>query len=60
MALRGIIRDIISIYIGFHLLIAAVTGDCLSSETLLLYALGILIFSLWFTLERIGIIPKFY
>ena len=56
--IRGIIRDVIGIYIGFKLLMHAYEGIPPSSEQMMLYALGLLIFSVWFMLERIGLLPK--
>ena len=58
MGVRGIIRDIIGIYIGYKLLVHAIEGIPPSSDQLILYALGLLLFSVWFMLERIGLLPK--
>jgi hypothetical protein len=56
MGIRGFVRDIIGIYIGFSLVQALWLG--ISNETAFLYGAVILFFSVWFMLERLGIIPK--
>ncbi len=56
MGFRGIIRDIIGIYIGFSLMQALWIG--ISNAEAFLYGAVIFFFSVWFMLERLGIIPK--
>jgi len=58
MGFRGIIRDIICIYIGYKLLVCVITDTIPTSDQLILYAAALLIFSVWFMLERIGLLPK--
>lgn len=56
MGIRGFIRDIIGIYMGVKMVQALWTG--MSNQEAFLFGVVILFFSLWFTLERLGIIPK--
>ena len=58
MGVRGFIRDIIFIYFGFQLLINGLRGIPISKGQSLLLAVFLLFFSVWFMLERVGIIPK--
>jgi len=58
MGFRGIIRDILGIYIGYKLLACVITDTLPSPDQLILYAAALLIFSIWFMLERIGLLPK--
>jgi len=58
MGIRGIIRDVICIYIAYKLIFHAITNVPPDSNQLMLYAIALLIFSVWFMLERIGILPK--
>ena len=57
MGIRAFIRDIITLYVGFRLL-AAAFGSELTKNDMLIFGLLLFIFSLWFLLERIGILPK--
>jgi len=58
MGARGIIRDIIGIYAGFVLLSYASLGNEISKGAAFWLGLFFLVFSVWFLLERIGVIPK--
>ncbi|HLD49364.1 MAG TPA: hypothetical protein VJB11_03295 [archaeon] len=57
MGIRAFIRDIIALYVGFRLL-AAGLGSELSRNDMLVFGIVLFVFSLWFLLERIGILPK--
>ena len=54
MGIRGLIRDVLGIYIGFRFLISPVIK--LSISELVLSGFIIFGFSFWFTLERVGIL----
>ena len=56
MGLRGFIRDIIGIYIGLRMMQALWFG--IPNQEAFMLGAVILFFSVWFTLERFGIIPK--
>ncbi len=58
MGLRGMVRDAISIYIGWLLINDALGFVELSSLQLGFVGLFLLFFSIWFFLERFGVIPK--
>ena len=58
MGLRGMIRDAVSIYIGWLLLNDALGFMELSSMQLGFSGIFLLFFSIWFFLERFGLIPK--
>jgi len=55
---RGIIRDGVSIYIGWLLLSDALGFVALSQLQLGFSGVFLLFFSIWFFLERFGVIPK--
>ena len=56
--IRGIIRDILSIYLGYEILRGAIFGDFTLSSTVLIAAALLFAMAVWFILEKIGIIPK--
>ncbi len=58
MGFRGFIRDIVAIYIGYMLVSSVVMNSPLHKNTLLLYGAFLLLFSVWFMVERMGILPK--
>ena len=58
MGLRGIVRDGIYIYIALLILSSVVTGVPLTVFQLIGIAATLLFFSIWFFLERLGILPK--
>jgi hypothetical protein len=57
MGVRGMIRDVIGIYLGIM-----VTKNYFTNSTPDVYtlfaAVALLIFGVWFILERIGLLPK--
>jgi len=54
--IRGLIRDLINMYIGIRLMQGL--WENIGRETLFLYGFAVFFFSFWFTLERVGLIPK--
>ena len=59
MVLRGFAKNILCIYIGYKLLISALNGIPLSDGEVMMYGIILLFFSVWYLLEKIGLIPKF-
>jgi hypothetical protein len=59
MGFRGIIRDILGIYLGYEILKGALSGSFELHIWIIFSAVVMLIFGIWFILERIGILPKF-
>jgi hypothetical protein len=57
MGIRGFIRDVLSIYLSI-LIIMSVISNSFDKTKLLLSAFLLLGFSIWFMLERFGIIGK--
>ena len=55
MALRGILRDILSIYIGYKILGIWIFGSAFSSDVGWA-AFALLMLSVWFVLERVGVL----
>jgi hypothetical protein len=57
MGIRGIIRDIVSVYLGFEIMRGYLTGEfymlSISVAGMVLFGLA-----LWFLLERTGILPR--
>jgi len=57
MAFRGPIRDILSIYLGYKVITIWLFKAELTTNVGFA-ALLLLLISVWFVLERVGIIPK--
>lgn len=55
MALRGILRDILSIYLGYKILGMWIFGSAFSTS-IGWAALALLLLSVWFVLERVGVL----
>jgi len=58
MGLRGIVRDIIGILLGFQIISGALSGSFTIDSVVVIEAIILLVFGVWFILERIGILPK--
>ena len=58
MGIRGVIRDIVGIYLGFEIVRGYLSHNFTLTPYILIAGLVLLILGLWFVLERIGIIPK--
>ena len=58
MGIRGIIRELVSIYLGLEILRGYFFGDF---YMLNISVAGLMLFGLamWFLLERVGILPRF-
>lgn len=59
MVLRGLIRDILCIYLGYEIIKGYIFGNFSISATVFISSTILFILSIWFLLERIGLIPKF-
>ena len=58
MGVRGIVRDIAGIYLGFEIVRGLITDNFVLSKYIIIAGLVLLIFGIWFFLERIGVLPK--
>lgn len=58
MGIRGIVRDIISIILGFQIIAGAMSGNFTIDTTILVEAIILFLFGIWFLLERVGVLPK--
>ena len=58
MGVRGILRDIVSVYLGIEIIRGYATGKFfllnISVAGIVLFAIAV-----WFLLERIGVMPRF-
>ena len=57
MGVRGIIRDVLGIYLGIMVTKDYLTGSSVDVCTLFA-AIVLLLFGIWFILERIHLLPK--
>jgi len=57
MGVRGILRDIVSVYLGIEIIRGYVTGKFFVAN---ISVAGIVLFviAIWFLLERIGVLSK--
>jgi len=58
MGIRGIVRDIAGIYLGVEIVRGAITNTFTINKYILIAALILLIFGIWFILERFGVVQK--
>jgi len=58
MGIRGIVRDIVGILLGLQIIGGAMSGSFTIDSIVLIEAIILLAFGIWFILERIGILPK--
>jgi hypothetical protein len=58
MGLRGIVRAIVGILLGFQIISGALSGSFTIDSVVVIEAIILLVFGVWFILERIGILPK--
>ena len=58
MGIRGIVRDIAGIYLGIEIIRGLITDNFVLSKYIIIAGLLLMIFGIWFFLERIGILPK--
>jgi hypothetical protein len=55
---RGIVRDLIGIYLGYEIVKGILFKNFTITLPVAISGILLLILSLWFVLERIGILPK--
>jgi putative effector of murein hydrolase LrgA (UPF0299 family) len=58
MGLRGLIRDMVGIYLGFEIIKGAITKHFEITVPIIVCGAVLLTFGIWFILERLGILPK--
>ncbi|MEM5829541.1 MAG: hypothetical protein QW040_02480 [Candidatus Aenigmatarchaeota archaeon] len=58
MGVRGFIRDIVGIYLGFEIIRGTITKHFEITTPIIACGAILLIFGVWFILERVGILPK--
>ncbi len=59
MGVRGLVRDVLSIYLGYKLLSCYLSNACKGIEVgVFIAAVILLILAVWFLLERVGVLPK--
>jgi len=58
MGLRGVVRDIIGVYLGIEIITGYFLNSLKVTSHMLVAAIMILLLSIWFLLERIGIAKK--
>lgn len=57
MGLRGIVRDILSIYIGLEIIYGFFTND-FRMFNITVAGISLFAIAIWFILERLGIFPR--
>jgi len=57
MGVRGFIRDLISIYLGYEIIRGYIVGE-FSMTNISIGVIIMFLLSIWFILERVGILPK--
>lgn len=58
MGVRGIVRDIVGIMLGFQIISGALSGEFAIDALVLAEAIVLFAFGIWFLLERVGMLPK--
>lgn len=58
MGIRGLIRDIIGIYLGLEIIRSFVYKNSQLSVAVVVAAVILLALSIWFVLERFGALPR--
>ena len=58
MGVRGIVRDVVGILLGFEIIAGSLGGHFSIDAKVLIEAVILFVFGIWFLLERVGILPK--
>jgi uncharacterized protein YjaZ len=59
MVIRAVIRDMLGLYLGYEILKGYLYPKSFQiTDYILLAALAMFLMSIWFFLERVGILPK--
>ncbi len=56
MGLRGIIRDLVGIYLGYEIARGALTNQFVLSSPIIASGVILLVLGIWFVLERVGLL----
>jgi lipopolysaccharide export LptBFGC system permease protein LptF len=59
MGIRSLIRDVLAIYLSFFIFQNIINGKIKAELSITLASLFLFLLTIWFLLEKIGIIPKF-
>jgi lipopolysaccharide export LptBFGC system permease protein LptF len=59
MGIRSLIRDVLAIYLSFFIFQNIINGKIKAELSIILASLFLFLLTIWFLLEKIGIIPKF-
>lgn len=57
MGVRGIVRDLISFYLGYEIIRGHITGN-FAMTNISVAVIALVVIAIWFMLERIGLLPK--
>jgi hypothetical protein len=60
MGVRGLIRDILTLYVCLIIFENVFSGSMKADITFTLAAILLFLLTIWFLLEKIGLIPKFF
>lgn len=58
MGVRAILRDLLSLYLGYEILRGYFFGNFVLTSTVAIAAAALFVLAIWFLLERIGLLPK--
>jgi len=58
MGVRGLIRDLLGIYLGYEVIRSYIYGNSSLNINILIVSIVIFALAVWFLLERVGILPK--
>lgn len=58
MGIRGIVRDIVGILLGIEIISGAMSGSFTIDAIVIIEAIILFVFGIWFLLERVGLLPK--
>jgi len=58
MGVRGVIRDVLALYVSYRIIEGFVSKNLVADSHLLLSSILLFFLTLWFLLEKIGLIRK--
>ena len=58
MGVRGLIRDLLGIYLGYEVIRSYFYGNSSLNLNILVASIAIFALAVWFLLERVGVLPK--
>lgn len=59
MGIRGILRDILTLYVCVAIFWNLISGGLKTDMNFILATIFLFLLTIWFLLEKIGLIPKF-